>query len=260
MRVTHNVVRVWLADPRDFQSRHVVDRLTASLSRDERLRHQRLHYARDRHTFVVAHGLLRQMVGRYAGREAHACKFSVSEHGRPELLQEDAEEPLRFNLSHTRGLVAWAFSMRQPCGVDVEEVRYDMPIGSLAEAACSSEEREVLAALCGPERTRQFYRFWCLKEALLKGCGVGLTDHLECITIREVEQGYYRAEDRLRRIPREAQWFLHARMQNDNSHVIAVAYEKDTGVDPAVFVSRCDAAEFASAGIGATGVLAVSHN
>jgi hypothetical protein len=83
---------------------------------------------------------------------------------------------------------------------------------------------------------------WCLKEALLKGCGIGLTDHLECITIRAVEDGSYRAEDRLRRIPREADWFLHVRMQGD-SHVLAVAFQKDTGVAPAVFVTQYDSAQ-----------------
>ena len=246
MHLKHNTIDVWLCDPRKFQDQHVTQQLHATLSPGERRRHHAFHFAKDRHTFLVAHGVLRHLASRYTGRQPHTCEFVASEHGRPELVQDDAEESLRFNLSHTRAMVAWIFSRSQPCGVDVEEVRYDSPISALVESTCSSEERRVLAALHGPERTRQFYRTWCLKEALLKGCGIGLTDHLDCITIRGIGDGCYCAEDRLHRVSRPGEWFLQVRMQGD-SHVLAVAYEKGAELEPAVFLAHFEPEHFAPA-------------
>ncbi|HYO80039.1 MAG TPA: 4'-phosphopantetheinyl transferase superfamily protein [Bryobacteraceae bacterium] len=239
MRLTNNSVHVWVCDPRKLQAAEALHQLSASLSPHERLRYRKFHFAGDRHAFLVAHGLLRHLVSLYIGGEARRHEFLTMEHGRPELVQEDSEDALRFNISHTCSSIAWAFSRGKPCGVDVEQVRYDSPITPLTEASCSPEERHRLSLLHGAAKTLEFYRIWCLKEAVLKGCGLGLIDHLDSITTHEVGAGHFRAEDRMRRIPDQESWFLQAQPHGD-SHMLAIAYRQDVGWKPTIQIMHVD--------------------
>ena len=54
---------------------------------------------------------------------------------------------LRFNLSHTRGLVACGVALEHDVGVDVEHVDRRIEIGRLAESVFSESERAALYAL-----------------------------------------------------------------------------------------------------------------
>ncbi len=171
-----DAVHVWVGTPTDFRSPRMVEQLRGWLSHDECQRHQRLHSATDRDAFLVAHGVLRFLIGQYLGQPPAALQFEAGPHGRPELVQRMAGPRLRFNLSHTRGLVAWAFSLDRACGVDVEEIRDDVAIDRLAPAVCSRDERARLRALDPQRRVRYFYSIWSLKEALLKACGLGLIE------------------------------------------------------------------------------------
>src|SRR4051794_4279939 len=84
--------------------------LLGRLSEAERARHARFRFDDDRHTYLVAHALVRSALAQLAGVEVGALGFVSGEHGRPEISAPAAALAFRFNLSHTRGLVACAFS------------------------------------------------------------------------------------------------------------------------------------------------------
>jgi 4'-phosphopantetheinyl transferase len=227
-------LHVWLADPGWFVNRQVLQRFHGWISPDERQRYQSFHFPRDREAFLVAHGLLRYLLSHYSRQAPAGVRFDTGEHGRPELVQDRRGPQLRFNMSHTRGLIAWTFSVDQACGVDVEEVRDDVDIDELIEVVCSTDERQFLGGLTGRARIEQFYKMWCLKEALLKGCGLGLTDHLTSVNIRHVGEDCYRAEDPLCRVVGDAQWYLHGTACGSGSHALALAYESGGAHQPRI--------------------------
>ena len=82
------------------------------LSRDEHDRMQRLIFERDRMAFLMTRALARRMLSRYAPVAPADWQFITNAHGRPEISVRPAGTPdLRFNISHTTGLIACAVTI-----------------------------------------------------------------------------------------------------------------------------------------------------
>jgi 4'-phosphopantetheinyl transferase len=154
-----------------------------ALSATERDRMARLYFARDRQAYAAAHALVRHLLSACAPEVAPgAWQFTVSSYGRPEL--PPPWERLRFNLSHTDGLVACVAGLDVDCGIDVEAVRpRHAGLGTagqaLASYALAPSERQVVSAAPEDLRPWLFCRYWTLKEAYVKARGMGMSLPLE---------------------------------------------------------------------------------
>jgi len=142
------------------------------LSSEELARCARLRRAADRQHFLLAHALLRHSLSRYTGRAPGAWRFEGGPHGRPELVEEPHAQALRFNLSHTRGLVACIVSYQSECGIDVEHLGRRLDPLRLARRFFAAGEVASLEAATTPNQSRLFYQLWTLKEAYLKARGL----------------------------------------------------------------------------------------
>lgn len=138
------------------------------LSLEEFERHARFHFESDRQSYAASHAMLRLLLVRYGSVHSKAY-FQNGPHGKPFLPGD-----IQFNISHTRGLVACAFSTSAPVGVDVESLRRTNDWQRLLCQVQSDEEVEVLRALPEHEQQLQFYKNWTLKEAWSKATGSGL--------------------------------------------------------------------------------------
>ena len=172
-----------LCDPAG-QSARDLEAAWAILDEDERGRAERFVFARGRTDYVVAHGLLRLTLAQCVGRAANALSFSVGAHGRPELTLPG----VRFNLSHTDGLVGCAVTAVHDIGFDVEAVRVPAPL-EMADRFFSAAERVSLRQRPPREQHEHFYALWTLKESYMKGLGVGLALPLDAYTIVPLPQG-----------------------------------------------------------------------
>ncbi|MFH0900614.1 MAG: 4'-phosphopantetheinyl transferase superfamily protein [Pseudomonadota bacterium] len=165
---------VWLADP-DADAH-----LTAStdneslLGKTERACYRRFHFEKDRRLYLVAHTLLRTSLSRYADLAPSEWVFDTNPHGRPEIATELPVPPLRFNLAHTRGLVACSVGLVD-AGIDVERTRQLSDLLALAKRNFSSQEYEALLGLPEQDRPERFFAYWTLKEAYVKAKGMGLS-------------------------------------------------------------------------------------
>lgn len=161
--------------------------LLARLSADERARHERFRFEDDRHTYLVAHALVRSALAQIAGTSVHALDFVAGEHGRPEISAPASACGFRFNLSHTRGLVACAFTRAVDVGVDVEYAERTVELLEVGERVFSAREMRGLRALQGAQARERFFELWTLKEAYIKAIGKGFSAPLRAITFH-VEQ------------------------------------------------------------------------
>ena len=156
------------ADPARIQA---CERLESA---DERARRLRLREPGERRARLVATALLRESLSRYAEVDPAAWRFERSATGRPELAPGQCEPPLRFNVSHTRDLVACAVTVGSDVGVDVEWLGRRAYSAALAARTLAPREARALEALPEPERPARFLVYWTLKEAYAKARGAGL--------------------------------------------------------------------------------------
>jgi 4'-phosphopantetheinyl transferase len=122
-----------------------------------------------------ARGILRALLGRYAGLDPRALQFAAGLHGKPSL--DGAPRP-RFNVSHSGGIALYAFALDREVGVDVELPRRQLDTLAIAERALGEVQAARLRALPPAEREREFLRGWVRYEAVLKchGTGIGGAD------------------------------------------------------------------------------------
>ncbi|MEY4582639.1 MAG: hypothetical protein RL701_7342 [Pseudomonadota bacterium] len=176
------VAYVAYARPERLLAKHGEPQLRAVLSADEQARYERFHVPEAAAVYLTAHALTRYVLGRALNCSPQSLCFVSSERGRPELAGLAAESGIRFNLSHTSGLVACGIALRAAIGVDVEHLARRVDMALVAPRVFSPRERAGLAALEGEAQRRRFFDLWTLKEAYVKGTGKGLAGPLHAVS------------------------------------------------------------------------------
>src|SRR5207302_9508467 len=97
-------------------------RLHATLTPDERNRSARFQIERDHQRFIVAHGVLRDLLGRYLQTQPGRISFVYNAFGKPDVSPEFGNR-LIFNLSHSASLVLIAIAIASNVRVDAEYIR-----------------------------------------------------------------------------------------------------------------------------------------
>lgn len=151
-----------------------LDSYKALLSKDEHERMARLVFDRDQRAFVITRAHVRNMLSRYAAVDPAEWRFIENVHGRPEILDRPAGTPdLRFNISHTDGLIACAVTIGREVGVDVEHIGRHLT-HDIAGRFFAPDEVADLRGLPLQDQERVFFDYWTLKEAYIKARGFGL--------------------------------------------------------------------------------------
>jgi 4'-phosphopantetheinyl transferase len=169
-----NAVHVDLVHTASPDALQRMDAYRELMSADEHARMMRLVFDRDRRAFLLTRALVRTMLSRYAPIAPADWKFVANVHGRPEILDRPAGVPdLRFNISHTDGLIACAVTIGREVGVDVEYVGRRLDHDIAARFFAPAEVTD-LQSLPNEEQRRAFFDYWTLKEAYIKARGFGL--------------------------------------------------------------------------------------
>lgn len=168
--IADNEIHVWLqeVDQSDPQN----DTIGAEiLSADELERGARYRFPSDRRLFRFAHTFLRQTLGKYLNANPAKLQFTIGDHSRPEL----ANQELRFNLTHTNGLVGCIVTRSMDCGVDAEAIDRRADHELLSRNVFTETERAAFLAAPASERYVRFFQMWTLKEAYIKARGLGMS-------------------------------------------------------------------------------------
>lgn len=181
--IARGEVHVWIARPDAVSGGDVLSDLLGLLSSDESRRHRRFLRATDRHHFLVAHALTRMTLSRYADVPPANWSFRPVGNGRPEIASPALTSNLRFNLSHTKGLVACAVTLNDDLGLDVENTDRRLNL-KIADHYFSPFEAEQLRTLDASQQRERFFRLWTLKESYIKARGLGLALPLDGFSFR----------------------------------------------------------------------------
>jgi len=129
---------------------------------------------------------LRLVLGRTVGRPPGSLRFQREAKGRP-YLSEPAGGP-QFSLAHSGERMLLAVGQDR-LGVDLESLAKPRRYDELANAYLGQDEREWLDACDAPGRARRFMQLWTAKEALLKACGLGISDGLRQVRLAIATDG-----------------------------------------------------------------------
>jgi 4'-phosphopantetheinyl transferase len=169
-----NHVEVWTV--RQYAPEVVarLDLYRSLLAGDEPQRAQRFFRAEDEQRFVIGRALARTMLSAFAPVGPRDWTFVIDDHGRPVLATlPDGAPDLRFNLTHTDGLIACAVTIGREVGVDVESINRTLT-HDVAERFFSPREVADLHALPAEDQPVVFFDYWTLKESYIKARGLGL--------------------------------------------------------------------------------------
>jgi len=155
--------------------------LSDILSDTERMRARRFVRNEDHHSYVLAHALKRLVLSSVTGLATQDLKFSCNAFGKPFLLNDN----IHFNLSRTRGWVAFAWAKSGAIGVDIEHVAHHTFDENVVKMVLSDAE---YASLNLAEDRRTFFiGLWTMKEAVAKADGKGMNMDFRKLELRKHE-------------------------------------------------------------------------
>ena len=228
---------IWLCSPAtDEQTERCLELLAPSeLDQLERFRVER-----PRRLYLSARSLARSVLSLYRPEiPADAWRFRLNAHGRPEIEVPNGPPDLRFNLSHTDGLVACILGVNRDVGVDVEDTRrsLDLDMPGVARHSFSRTEAADVRTRSGEDRRRRFFSSWTLKEAYIKARGMGLALPLRRFSYRFPVPGEVTVSFDPEVHDREDEWQLGL-WRASVDHFLAAAVRRGSGSDLAWVVRR----------------------
>ncbi|CAG0930688.1 4'-phosphopantetheinyl transferase [Thermoflexales bacterium] len=177
LTLPRQTVHVWYVSLE--QPAPLTHQLEQLLSSDERERAARFHFEHDRRRFIVGHGALRTLLGRYLQVEPTRLEFCYGAYGKPYLAEESTGGALRFNLAHSHELAVYAFTREGEVGIDIEHIHPLADLDHIAARFFSKAESTILLGLPEDQRLMAFFNCWTRKEAYIKARGEGLSHPLD---------------------------------------------------------------------------------
>lgn len=176
-------VRVRWLSLEDCPERHILQWKTM-LDAAEIARAERFRYAADRDVFIAAHALLRTMLSMATDLHPASWRYVTGIRGKPAIAPGIGDGSLRFNISHTRGLVACALVHHLDVGLDVEASDRGHADYVTVCRSFSPDEARLVSEAPADLRRDLFFRLWTLKESFLKATGEGLGRPLNSFSFR----------------------------------------------------------------------------
>ncbi len=226
---------IWLTAPAATEA--IPDYLRL-LAPEELEQYHRYKVERARRLYLAARALARSVLSHYAPEtRPGAWRFEFNKHGRPEICGPTGHPPLRFNLSHTDGLVACLVTLELDAGVDVERIDRRVNLLGIAESKFSALEAGEIVRLGAQARRERFFRYWTLKEAYIKARGMGLA-----LPLRKFSYAFERSgEVSVHFDPdlgdRASDWQL-ALWRSSPEHYLAVALKRGSTADRRLVIRR----------------------
>jgi len=238
---------IWLLflDDSDEQ-RLLISSCHTLLDTEERRRWERFRFPGDRQQYLAGHALLRVALSHYGAVDPRDWRFRSGAYGKPEIAGPTPVPPLRFSLSHTRGLAACLVASLLDVGLDVEEMRAGTDLWETAGEFLTSQELADCHELPPELQRGRLYECWTLKEAYVKGCGRGLSLPLSAIAFRLEPGGSARVSfgPGIGDVSDRWQFFLS---EPSPAHKLAAAIRRGDGRDAQVAQRSLSAGELVAA-------------
>ena len=176
-----NEIHVWPIELNGAS--YAIRSLEEHLCDDEVSRANRYHRPGDRRHYLVAHGVLRELLAGYTGKEPGEITFAQTGVGKPFLSMGRSALPIRFSLAHSGDYAVVAITLSAEIGIDIEKIDPSLRVEGLVERFFSPDEIIELRTIPPAERNSAFFSAWVRKEAYIKARGEGIINRLHQFTV-----------------------------------------------------------------------------
>jgi 4'-phosphopantetheinyl transferase len=157
------------------ESYEVISNIYPHLSSEEKTKANRFRFSHDQNRYVVAHGLLRIILGAYVEREPAELIIERTNTGKPNLVTSEEVSTIQFYMTHSEDIVCYIISKVSEVGIDIEFINPNFDWYSIAKLYFTTPEMSLLESLPDDEQVKTFFTLWTRKEAFLKVTGKGLS-------------------------------------------------------------------------------------
>lgn len=180
MKLHDNEIHLHFSWPEQITDEGLLQSYRSLLTDDELAQMERFYFARHRHQYLVTRALVRTSLSSYHQVDPAEWQFVKNGYGKPEVSHPARFSPVRFNVSHTDGLIMCGIVRGFDIGVDVED-RHRSTRAALESLSnyFSKPEIEDLQTLAADRQNHRFFDYWTLKESYIKARGKGLSIPLD---------------------------------------------------------------------------------
>lgn len=176
MNLHHREVHLFFTDPREISNVDLLERYKLLLSDKELRQVSRFHFDQHRHQYLITRALIRSSLSNFYEIEPADWCFDINDYGKPRVASSHGFLPVRFNISHTNGVVICGLVRDHEIGVDVEDIeRFTRADVVSLSSHFSSLEVSELKLLPEEKQKERFFDYWTLKESYIKARGMGLS-------------------------------------------------------------------------------------
>jgi len=145
------------------------------LSDEEKNRAERYKFERDKLHYIISHGILRKILSLILNCNPKLISIDISDEGKP-FLDTPEHCDLKFNLSHSNGMLFLALTRHDEIGVDIEYIKATRNLKDIIKRFFSPDEYKQYLQLPEAQKLAAFYFGWTCKEAFVKAIGSGVTE------------------------------------------------------------------------------------
>ncbi len=125
--------------------------------------------------FIISRAVLRDLLAYYSEQYPQKLQFRYTDSGKPLLI--NSKQLIEFNLSHSKNILAYIFTINTPVGIDIEFINPRIHLDKIAYRFLPAYEYDRLQLLHGIKKLEAFFNAWARNEALIKAKGDTLQTH-----------------------------------------------------------------------------------
>ena len=177
------------------------------LSADEIVTMGKFAFQKDRDQYLLTRAMVRKVVSQRTGRHFSSLQFENNLYGKPKL--KDTSAAISFNVSHTSGLIALAFSeCTAGIGVDIENTSRDIDL-EIRDSFFTAQELLIYEEVPEADKKNYFFELWTLKESYMKAIGKGFSISPRSFGFKRISNSQYNfRENQLESVPGEFRFHL----------------------------------------------------
>lgn len=184
-QLNENEVQIWNLSVKALKDIKIFNLALGLLNSTEQKKYHSYLNTQSKAEFLAARFLVRSVLSRICP-DVHPKDwvFQTDFFGKPFIAYPEDKRFLNFNISHSNGEIIMAIGKNLHLGVDIEKINHQKSWQLVAEDQFSISENEELNQLPKHFRSERFFDLWTLKEAFIKGLGLGFSIRLDTFSFK----------------------------------------------------------------------------